>query len=91
MTPEESDTISYGVVFTPRFAPGLAITVDYFDIQIDNTISTFGSVNTLNECYENNDPLACDRINRGPNGQLWVGTGHVEDLNTNIGSLSTKG
>ena len=38
-----------------------------------------------------NDPVACDRINRNPDGQLWVGTGHVEDLNTNIGSLSTKG
>ena len=32
LTPEESDTYSYGVVFTPRFAPGLAVTVDYFDI-----------------------------------------------------------
>ena len=42
LTPEEADTYSYGVVFTPRFAPGLALTVDYFDIKIDNTISTFG-------------------------------------------------
>src|SRR5688572_17555563 len=91
LTPEESDTISYGVVFTPRFAPGLAITVDYFDIEIDNTISTFGSINTLNACYINNDPAACDRINRNPNGQLWVGTGHVIDTNINIGSVSTKG
>ena len=33
LTPEESDTYSYGIVFTPRFAPGLAITVDYFDIR----------------------------------------------------------
>ena len=91
LSPEDADTYSYGVVFTPRFAPGLAVTIDYFDIKIDNTISTFGSINTLNECYQSNDPVACDRINRNPNGQLWVGTGHVEDLNTNIGSLSTKG
>ena len=26
-----------------------------------------------------------------PNGQLWLGTGHVEDLNINIGSLQTSG
>ena len=91
LTPEEADTYSYGIVFTPRFAPGLAITVDYFDIQIDNTISTFGSINTLNACYVNNDPAACDRINRNANGQLWVGTGHVVDTNINIGSVSTKG
>jgi outer membrane receptor protein involved in Fe transport len=91
LAPEESDTYSYGIVFTPRFAPGLAITVDYFDIKIDDTISTFGSINTLDACYHANDAAACDRINRGPNGQLWIGSGHIEDLNINIGSLETKG
>ena len=91
LTPEESDTYSYGVVFTPRFAPGLAITVDYFDIKIDDTISTFGSENSLNACYVNNDPAACARINRNANGQLWVGSGSVVDLNINIGSVETKG
>jgi len=92
LTPEESDTYSYGVVLTPRFAPGLAITVDYFDIQIDDTISTFGAQNTLTACYSGGDAAACSRIVRNPGtGQLWIGTGNVVDLNTNIGSLSTKG
>jgi outer membrane receptor protein involved in Fe transport len=92
LVPEESDTYSYGVVFTPRFAPGLAITVDYFDIEITDTISIFGANNTWTACYANNDPAACDRINRNPGtGQLWVGTGHVEDLNVNLGSVSTTG
>jgi outer membrane receptor protein involved in Fe transport len=91
LTPEESDTQSFGIVFTPNFAPGLAITVDYFDIQIDNTIAIFGAPNTWTACYSNNDPAACDRINRSPNGQLWVGQGHVVDTNVNIGSLSTTG
>ncbi len=92
LTPEESDTYSYGVVFTPRFAPGLAITVDYFDISIENVISTFGGNNTWTACYTNNDPAACARIMRNPGtGQLWVGSGQVVDLNTNIGELSTPG
>jgi iron complex outermembrane recepter protein len=91
LTPEESDTYSYGVVFQPRFVPGLAITVDYFDIQIDNTITTFGAPNTWTACYANNDAAACSRINRNANGQLWVGNGFVQDLNINIGSLSTSG
>ncbi len=91
LTPEESDTYSYGVVFTPRFAPGLAVTVDYFDIDIQDTITTFGPPNTWTACYGANDAAACARINRNPNGQLWVGNGNVTDLNINIGSLSTKG
>ena len=91
LTPEESDTYSYGIVLTPRFAPGLAVTIDYFDISIDSTISTFGAENTLDACYINNDAAACGRIFRNPNGQLWVGDGNVIDTNINIGSLSTKG
>ena len=91
LTPEDSDTYSYGVVFQPRWVPGLAITVDYFDIKIKDTITTFGSPNTWTACYANNDAAACDRIVRNPTGSLWVGTGHVEDLNMNIGSLSTTG
>ncbi|HKX60126.1 MAG TPA: TonB-dependent receptor [Steroidobacteraceae bacterium] len=93
LAPEESDTYSYGIVLTPRFAPGLSLTVDYFDITIDDTISTFGANNTWTACYANNDPAACARIHRTPGtGQLWTnGSGYVEDLNINIGSIETKG
>jgi iron complex outermembrane recepter protein len=92
LQPEESDTYSYGLVFTPRFAPGLAMSIDYFDIEVTNLISTFGAGNTLQACYQSGDQDACSRIHRNPaNGTLWIGTGNVEDLNTNIGGLSTKG
>jgi len=91
LTPEESDTISYGVVFTPRFAEGLSITIDYFNIQIDDTISTFGADNTLNACYNLGDAAGCSRISRNPNGSLWIGQGNVLDTNINIGSLEATG
>lgn len=92
LTPEESDTKTFGVILQPRFLPNFSMSVDYFDIKIENTISTIGTQVTLDACYTNNDPVACERINRNPaNGSLWVGDGHVVDLNTNIGSLSTKG
>jgi outer membrane receptor protein involved in Fe transport len=92
LQPEESDTVSYGIVFTPRFAPGLSVSVDYFDIEIEELISTFGAENTLNACYINNDPEACARIDRNPaNGALWIGDGNVSDLNINVGGLQTSG
>jgi outer membrane receptor protein involved in Fe transport len=92
LTPEESDTYSYGIVFQPRWVPGLAITVDYFDIQIDDVISTFVPNNTWTACYGQSDAAACSRINRDPlTGSLWVGTGYVDDPNVNLASLSTTG
>ena len=89
--PEESDTFTAGVVFTPSFLPGFNLSVDYFDIQVDGLISTIGSGNTLDLCYRDNDQAACDRIQRNANGSLWVGTGLVENLNINIGGLQTSG
>ena len=92
LKPETSDTYSYGVVFTPRFAPGLSMSLDYFNIKVEDLISTFGSANTLDACYKFNDAAACSRIHRNPNnGALWVGLGNVDNLNTNIGGLETSG
>ena len=83
--------MTYGVILQPRFAPKLAVSIDYFDIDIQDTVSTYGPSNTLTACYANNDPAACARIHRTPDGPLWVGDGHVEDRNINIGSLQTSG
>ena len=92
VTPEESDTVTVGIVFTPDFIPGLTASIDYYDIKIDKTITTFGADNSLQACYNGNDPGACSRIRRNPaNGSLWIGSGNVQDLNINIGSLVTKG
>lgn len=91
LEPEEADTYTIGFVATPSFVPGLSVTVDYYNIEITNLISTVGAETTLNLCYVDNRQDACDRINRNDNGQLWVGTGNVEDLNVNIGGLKASG
>jgi outer membrane receptor protein involved in Fe transport len=91
LNPEEADTYTYGVVWTPSFVPGFNISVDYFDIQVDGLVSTVGALNTLDLCYGQNDAAACGRITRNSGGQLWVGTGVIQDLNNNIGGLATAG
>lgn len=92
LNPEEADTFTYGVVWTPAFVPGFNLTVDYFDIQVDGLVSSIGSLNTLAQCYGTTpDAAACARITRNVGGQLWVGTGVIQDLNNNIGGLGTTG
>ena len=93
LEPEKADTYTVGVVLQPRFIPGFAFTVDYFDIKIENLISTLGFQTIMNQCLASGDPFFCGFINRNPgNGSLWQGTaGFIETTNVNIGGLRTKG
>ena len=91
LVPEESETVTFGIILQPRFLPKLTMTVDYFNIEITDTISTFGSANTLDACYFQSDADSCARINRDGNGNLWRASGFVQNLNINIGSLETTG
>ncbi|SMF66865.1 TonB-dependent receptor domain-containing protein [Allosphingosinicella indica] len=92
LSPEKSDTYSVGVVLQPRFLPGFAATVDYFNIKVANTISTIGYDTILQTCIDSADPDFCGRINRDARGSLWLTpNGFIQDLNTNIGSIKTSG
>lgn len=90
---EEADTFTIGFVATPSFLPGASLSVDYYDIEIANLISTVGASLTMDLCYEEGDAAACGRINRDPaTGNVWVNeNGFVVDTNTNIGGLKTAG
>ena len=91
LVPEKSDTYTYGVILQPQFLPKLAMSIDYFDIEIEDALTPRGPDSTLNGCYFGADQTSCDLIQRNANGSLWRGTGHVIDLNTNIGFITTKG
>jgi iron complex outermembrane receptor protein len=91
LSPEESKTKTFGVVLTPSLIPNFDLTIDYFDIAVDNTISTFGAENAINACYVQNLAIGCSKIKRNAGGQLWTAGGYVEDTNTNIGGIKTTG
>lgn len=54
LRPETSINNTLGVVFTPRFIPGLTASVDYYHVKIGNAISTIGgnSQAAYNVCLE---------------------------------------
>lgn len=89
---ETSDTWSLGAVIQPQAVPDLQITVDYYNIKIDQAIGSFGGGLQLviNACNAN---LALTNIfcqplqNRSPDGQLF----DVPLLNANIANLETSG
>lgn len=71
---ETADTLTLGAVFTPRFVPGLSMTVDYFKIKIRDAIGSLDGDELLRECYGNpegiTDNFFCNEITRDPDGQL---------------------
>jgi len=75
---ESADTYTYGIVVTPSAIEGLSFSVDYFDITIEEVVSTFGggAANVLNTCYDPANPLGgigspfCGVINRRSDGTI---------------------
>jgi len=93
LSPETADTYTVGVLVKPRWVPGLNFSVDYFDIKVDNLVSTLGFQTILAQCLSSGDPFFCSKIHRNPNnGRLWgAATSFIETTNTNIGGQRTKG
>ena len=90
---EVSDTFTVGAIFTPSFLPGLTLSVDYFDIEVEDFIGTVPEVLALNNCLETGDEFFCSLIQRDGGGSLFVDgtTSFIVATNINTGSLSTSG
>jgi outer membrane receptor protein involved in Fe transport len=63
---EKSNSWNAGVVLTPRFVPGFALSVDYFNIDIEDGITTFSAQNIMDLCFLNNTQI-CNAISDDPN------------------------
>lgn len=51
LTEETADTFTYGFVWSPAFANGLSLSIDYYDIEIEDGIGTLGRQLSLDRCY----------------------------------------
>jgi len=92
---ETADTTTFGFVWTPDFADGLTLSVDYFDITVDDAIEAGVEAQIiLDTCLDTGNPTFCDLIIRAPNGSLASGFGPqfgFVNTNLNIGALETEG
>jgi outer membrane receptor protein involved in Fe transport len=93
LAPEKSDTYSAGFVLTPSFLEGLTLSVDYYDIDVQDAISEISPETTLLQCIETG--TFCDLVRRGTNDSLWLGlaspTNGISGLSQNIGFFRVKG
>ncbi|MEO7205298.1 MAG: TonB-dependent receptor [Steroidobacteraceae bacterium] len=90
LNPETALTASFGIGWTPSFVPNLRLQIDYFDIKIENVITTIGSNTILQQCINNGN--FCNDIHRDANASLWLSNdGFVVDSLANVGKLETRG
>jgi outer membrane receptor protein involved in Fe transport len=86
LVPETGETWTAGVVMTPSFMPNWTITVDYFTLEVTDTI---GWIDAMEICF---DPLNtvhefCDDIARDVTGNV----SDITELTSNRGILETTG
>ncbi len=90
LTEETSETMTIGAVIRLPFLERFNFAVDYYEIEVEDAVSTMNAQTTLDVCYqildENSAP--CRAITRLPGtGQVY----QVRASNSNIGSLSVEG
>jgi outer membrane receptor protein involved in Fe transport len=96
---ESADSFTAGVVISPSFVPGLTLTVDYFDIDIVDAISSPSAATVLGSCFSttNTNPNLpeCQLIRRntltgGLSGPSSTTLG-VLTASSNLGVIETNG
>ena len=89
LTPEISHTLTLGGSYSPHYVPGLRLSVDYYDIKIDNVITTVSVQDTLTQCYRATpgDASCGGVVNRRADGTIESIFGAFR----NLASYSTRG
>ena len=101
LTPEVADTYTFGVVAQPSFMDGFSISVDYYDISIDEAIGTVPPQTTLSQCLNTGAAQFCDNVVRDVDGSLFSSPvpppgspfqfAGVQATNVNVANISTRG
>jgi outer membrane receptor protein involved in Fe transport len=83
LTEETSRSWTFGVVAQPRFLPGFSLSIDYYNIKVNDVIVTLGAQAIVNNCVDQPDlnNIFCSLFQRylGPTpGPLGEITGQVQ-------------
>ena len=87
LLPETAESWTAGVVWSPKWVEGLSLSLDWYKVEVTDTIISDSVDNILNDCYANGITSRCAGIVRNA-------TGAVTDIFfglTNAGGLRTEG
>ena len=94
---ETADTYTFGIVLQPRFADGLSISVDYWDIEIQDAIAAVSGQDIVDNCYDAdpggfpNQFCGLFTRNRDTNSAQFLGLNFIRQTQVNFGALESSG
>ncbi len=96
LSEETATTYTFGAVVTPRFVPGLVISVDYYNIKIEDAIAAVSAQDIVNSCYDSSDfanSQFCDQFSRNdtPGSPTFLGFDFLSQTQLNFGRIETAG
>jgi iron complex outermembrane receptor protein len=91
LLPEDSESKTIGIVYTPSYIENFSMTVDLYDIEITNAINFLGAQDILDNCVDATggpDANFCSSIDRDPatNDVGLVRSGYI-----NASAITTRG
>lgn len=86
--PEFSTSKTLGVVFSPTFAEGLNISLDWWNIEITQALATLSTAFIMDQCYAQGDQALCALITRRPQDNQ---VGNVSLTPQNLSVLDVEG
>ncbi|MBY5921156.1 TonB-dependent receptor domain-containing protein [Ferrimonas balearica] len=87
LQPEQGDTLTIGVAYSPEFVEGLDFTVDYWSVEIDDVLDSVSAKSSLNGCYKGGVAELCENVLRDAAGEIV----RVDARTVNLSRMTAKG
>jgi outer membrane receptor protein involved in Fe transport len=90
LRPEKSTSYTLGLAASP--IDNLTVTLDYFNIKLEDRVGTAPPTTTLQQCLTTGNPAFCGLIQRDAIGTLWAtNNAFILATNANLGKSATQG
>jgi iron complex outermembrane receptor protein len=96
LKPEQADTYTIGLNFSPSFLPHFSGSIDYYHIKIQDLVGVIPYLVIVSNCANTGDPAYCSQIVRQPTtgsltGNSNAGGGYVSQKLYNLGTAVNTG